>query len=308
MTRTTCARRRTTGRLIAAGGLSLPLALVMIGPAASTEPTAAQSTTLAANDDGRTCDQLGYSKFDSESGSETVAGGVKLVWSGRTLTYTIPEGYTVELCVKGGSTLPIETFTRTSSGSYTHPQGISHIGYVVTPTPTTPPTTPPPTTPPPTTPPPTTPPPTTPPPTTPPPTTPPPTTPPPTTAADPDPAVDAAGQPAEPDPAHDASRQPGDADRRRQRRWRHLTDPDAERPGGHAGHAGRRPHADPDRRAADACSRPRHGRPDRLADRTAPDRRDHLAAPGPRRRPAGRRRRTGLRRAPRAGRLVAAPA
>lgn len=135
MTRTTYARRRTTGRLIAAGGLALPLALVMIGPAASTEPTAVQSTTLAANDDGRTCDKLGYTKFDSESGSETVAGGVKLVWSGRTLTYTIPEGYTVELCVKGGSTLPIETFTRTSSGSYTHPQGISHIGYIVTATP-----------------------------------------------------------------------------------------------------------------------------------------------------------------------------
>jgi hypothetical protein len=118
-------------------------------------------------------------QVDVEDLPETIDGVTITLVSDFTVRFDIPEGTTVQVCVKAGSAEQGEgpqIFTLTSDTNITVAREISHVSVISVSTPTTPP----PTTPPPTTPPPTTPPPTTPPPTTPPPTTPPPTTPPPT--------------------------------------------------------------------------------------------------------------------------------
>jgi hypothetical protein len=122
----------------------------------------------------------------------TVNGVVITLVDDNTAHFDIPEGSTVQVCVKAGSAQQgdgPEIITLTADADVDHSSGkeLSHISVISVIT-TPPPTTPPPTTPPPTTPPPTTPPPvtTTPPPVT---TTPPPatTTPPPATTPPPPP-------------------------------------------------------------------------------------------------------------------------
>ena len=188
--------RSITGRKLAAGALSVPMALTMVGTAAASEPVAAESTVIASTADellahdalaakpaglpaqatkaetvvegpetdtvgaaevvtvaeparpapaapaaqgdsvaadvmsnGTTCDKLGYTKLDSSRGTETVEFGT-LVWGGDTLIYTVQDGYTVDLCIKGGNEAPlVELRGETDGDTYTHPQAISHIGY-----------------------------------------------------------------------------------------------------------------------------------------------------------------------------------
>lgn len=77
------------------------------------------------------CDDLGYTKFDSSSGSETLPWGT-LTWSGQSLTYTLGPGWTVDLCIKSGSAAGTSTYldlTGSSPEPLTISQGISHIGY-----------------------------------------------------------------------------------------------------------------------------------------------------------------------------------
>jgi len=216
MTRAKHARSTTTGRKLAAGALSVPMALTMAGTAAATEPVAAETTIVASSADellahdalaakpaklpaqaakpekavkpekagkaevavegtkteaeaetaedgvvvtakkktvparpapagpateqpaaerevksnGTTCDKLGYTKVDRSSGSVRLPDGAGTIsWSGSTLNYVLADGYTIELCVKGGNEVPITEFVADGEGKYVHPQGISHIGY-----------------------------------------------------------------------------------------------------------------------------------------------------------------------------------
>ena len=94
-----------------------------------------------------TCNASGYTKGaneDKSSGSGTYAFGT-LSWSGSTLSYNVKAGYTVQLCVKAGSTksvpagpLATKTVVGPEQGTLgtNGGKGISHIGYKFTATPT----------------------------------------------------------------------------------------------------------------------------------------------------------------------------
>lgn len=120
---------RTRSALIAAGLLAAGSVVTAVGVSAATASSDRSSVQASAN--GMTCDKLGYTKIDSESGSVTLDAGT-ITWGGNTLTFTPNPGWTIELCIKGGNQVPIyETGPVGADGvfTYTHPQGISHIGY-----------------------------------------------------------------------------------------------------------------------------------------------------------------------------------
>jgi hypothetical protein len=75
-------------------------------------------------DNGQTCEKDGYpdnvTSYSSEAGTVT--------FDGQVVTYTVNDGYVLDICVKGGSEDPIHSFTADESGTYTHPQNVSHIG------------------------------------------------------------------------------------------------------------------------------------------------------------------------------------
>ncbi|WP_154402927.1 hypothetical protein [Nocardioides speluncae] len=123
------ARTRTV--LIAAGLFAAGSVVTAVGVSAATAAPDRSSVQSSANGNGTTCDKLGYTKIDSESGSVTLDAGT-ITWGGNTLTFTPNPGWTIELCIKGGNQVPIyETGPVGADGvfTYTHPQGISHIGY-----------------------------------------------------------------------------------------------------------------------------------------------------------------------------------
>ena len=145
-------------------GLAMGVAGVLVfGTGLGLMVEAAGAAPSSVTDErGETCDKLGYTKFDRGSGKETIPAGT-LSWSGDTVTFTANPGWTVELCVKGGSEDPIIELTLADMVedpegvfTYVHPQDISHVGWrnavppsspSPTPTPTTTPTSTPTTTP-----------------------------------------------------------------------------------------------------------------------------------------------------------------
>lgn len=77
-------------------------------------------------DNGVTCKKLGY---PDNTSAYTGAGG-KVTYVGATVTYVVEVGYDLKICVKGGSEDAIHEFVATDSGTYTHPQDVSHIGVI----------------------------------------------------------------------------------------------------------------------------------------------------------------------------------
>lgn len=80
------------------------------------------------------CDQLGYTKFDTSSGNQTLMSGSTvigtLVWSGTSLTYTLNAGWTIDICIKSGEQVGTEQYNDVSGTStITIAQNISHIGW-----------------------------------------------------------------------------------------------------------------------------------------------------------------------------------
>lgn len=115
-------RTRTATALAAVGALLAGIGVVgLMVPAASANSI--------------TCDSLGYAKFDTESGSQSLVDGVTavgtMVWSGKTLNYTVENGYTVRFCIKSGSQAGTTEFTVVgpAAGSKAISQGISHVGW-----------------------------------------------------------------------------------------------------------------------------------------------------------------------------------
>ena len=82
------------------------------------------SSVQADDDNGVTCKKSGYpdnvSSFSSEAGTVS--------FDGETVTFTVNDGFALDICVKGGSEDSIHFFTATEDGTYTHPQNVSHIG------------------------------------------------------------------------------------------------------------------------------------------------------------------------------------
>ena len=118
-------------------GLAMGVAGVLVfGTGLGLMVEAAGAAPSSVTDErGETCDKLGYTKFDRGSGKETIPAGT-LSWSGDTVTFTANPGWTVELCVKGGSEDPIIELTLADRVedpegvfTYVHPQDISHVGW-----------------------------------------------------------------------------------------------------------------------------------------------------------------------------------
>jgi hypothetical protein len=114
--------RRLSRALTVTGAAALiaGLGLVAIAPGAIANPP----------ENAETCDKLGYTKIDQESGDQTFDFGT-LTWGGDTLTYDINDGYVVDICIKGGTEAPTEELGLTGEGSIVRDENsISHIGYV----------------------------------------------------------------------------------------------------------------------------------------------------------------------------------
>lgn len=134
MVLTSSYRRRTAGfTAMFAAVLLILTALLAISPAVASEVTPSSP-----------CDQHGYEKFNSASGSETLVWG-SMTWgqpgSLNVLSYDINEGYAVEFCIKAGNVDNTFSGPRTGVGTVAHNNpDISHVGYRVvrTPTETTP--------------------------------------------------------------------------------------------------------------------------------------------------------------------------
>jgi hypothetical protein len=122
------------------------VALLLLGLASMFLGFASTNASAAAP---VTCNSSGFTKGaneDKSSGSGTYAFGT-LSWSGSTLIYNVSAGYTVQLCVKAGSTrsvpagpLATTTVVGPAQGTLTTNggKGISHVGYKFSSTPTTP--------------------------------------------------------------------------------------------------------------------------------------------------------------------------
>lgn len=123
-------RRRTAGFTALFAALLLVLtALFAISPVSASEVTPSSP-----------CDQHGYEKFNSSSGSEVLEWG-SMTWgqagSENVLSYDIEPGYTVEFCIKAGNVDNTFSGPRTGVGIVTHDNpDISHVGYRVVGTPT----------------------------------------------------------------------------------------------------------------------------------------------------------------------------
>lgn len=125
--------RRTTGAVALLGALFLLVNVLLI----------ATPATAATDGDRRPCNEYGYEKFNSASGSETLAWG-SMTWgsaggtAGNELAYDIAEGWSVEFCIKAGNVDNTFSGPLTGTGSIFHENpSISHVGYRVVATPTT---------------------------------------------------------------------------------------------------------------------------------------------------------------------------
>jgi hypothetical protein len=90
-----------------------------------------------------TCDKAfpDLDKIDQESGTFTTEEGVVLEWGGygasakNAVHYTVPEGYTLDLCIKGGEGAETpayyEGLTGTGSVTTLYERDVSHISYRV---------------------------------------------------------------------------------------------------------------------------------------------------------------------------------
>lgn len=107
-------------------------------------PVAADDVTQAVPDAGIVCggegpNSLGYHKpaeldgLEGGSGSYTVMDGGDVVgvleWDGRELSFTAEPGWTLDICLKGGTSAPQEWQGVSSIDEYVHDSGISHLGY-----------------------------------------------------------------------------------------------------------------------------------------------------------------------------------
>lgn len=83
---------------------------------------------------GTTCNSIGYTKpaeldnLEAGTDSATFDWGT-LSWDGNDVSWTINEGWTVDICVKGGNVGPSQFFDQVDDDSYSHSHGISHLGY-----------------------------------------------------------------------------------------------------------------------------------------------------------------------------------
>ena len=99
-------------------------------------PPAVPAGVTITYTNGTTCNEIGYTKpssldnINGGTGSEVFTWGT-FSWSGSVASWVVNPGWTVDLCVKGGSVWPLaEIDLGTYVGStYTHPQEISHLGY-----------------------------------------------------------------------------------------------------------------------------------------------------------------------------------
>ncbi len=131
MTLTSSYRRRTAGFTALFAALLLVLTTLFVISPANADPEVTPSSP---------CDQHGYEKLNSSSGSESFEWG-SLSWgqagSENVLSYDINPGYTVEFCIKAGNVDNTFSGPRTGAGTVTHNNSdISHVGYRVVGTPT----------------------------------------------------------------------------------------------------------------------------------------------------------------------------
>jgi hypothetical protein len=106
----------------------------VVAPTSGQSPVARNESNAKDEDPSTPCDQLGYTKFNSASGSETLMSGATeigtLVWSGTSLTYTLNPGWTIDLCIKSGSQVgTVEYDDISGTSTITIAQDISHIGW-----------------------------------------------------------------------------------------------------------------------------------------------------------------------------------
>lgn len=144
-------RRDTFRRRLLAGSTALVLALGMAAggaaPAFASPPSASLPTPIVDaggvttyDQGGLVCDAslVGFAKpsaLDSpnidSNGSYSAAWGT-LSWnaSTRTVTWSIVDGWDVDVCVKGGTVLSLLDTSETAGASYTHTYaGLSHLGF-----------------------------------------------------------------------------------------------------------------------------------------------------------------------------------
>ena len=127
-------------------GLAL-LATALLLTAAIATPALGEAEDLGEpellSSPDNTCDKAfpDLTKIDQESGTFTTAEGVLLEWGGygtsaeNAVHYTVPEGYTLDLCVKGGEGAETpayyEGLTGTGSVTTLYERDVSHISYRV---------------------------------------------------------------------------------------------------------------------------------------------------------------------------------
>ncbi|MBX9472070.1 hypothetical protein [Microcella sp.] len=143
-------RRSTLRRRLLAGSTAAILALGMAAggaaPAFATPPSSGLPTPIVDAGGVTTYDQgglvcsassIGFQKpaaldnLNSNDGSFTAAWGT-ISWdaSERTVTWSIVDGWDVDVCVKGGTVLSIVDTSETEGTSYTHTYaGLSHLGF-----------------------------------------------------------------------------------------------------------------------------------------------------------------------------------
>jgi hypothetical protein len=144
-------RRDTLRRRLLAGSTAVVLALGMAAggaaPAFAAPPATVLSTPIVDDggvttydQNGLTCnnDAVGFQKPGALDGSNLnsdgsySAGWGTISWdvSTRTVTWSIVDGWDVDVCVKGGTALSILDTSETAGTSYTHTYaGLSHLGF-----------------------------------------------------------------------------------------------------------------------------------------------------------------------------------
>jgi len=144
-------RRHTLGRRLLAASTAFALALGIAAggaaPALAAKPSETLSTPIVDEGGVTTYDQnglvcnatsIGFQKpaaLDSpnidKNGTFTAAWGT-ISWDAdkRTVSWSIVDGWDIDVCVKGGTVLSVIDTSKTDSSSYTHTYaGLSHLGF-----------------------------------------------------------------------------------------------------------------------------------------------------------------------------------
>ncbi|MFP5290472.1 MAG: hypothetical protein ACLGH5_05715 [Actinomycetes bacterium] len=119
--------------------LALGMAAGGASPAIAANPNSSGGSTSQSELDNP-CDQYGYTKIDSPTGSFSGDWG-SMVWDGTGLTLTTNPGWTIDLCLKGGNEDNVFVDAATTGFFNVTAGSISHIGWAnptFTPTQTTP--------------------------------------------------------------------------------------------------------------------------------------------------------------------------